>query len=293
MKKTICTVVVTYNRLDILKQSLNRIRSQTLRPDDLVVVDNCSTDGTREYLNQMSGDDHFYCLLLNENIGYAGSLANGIIHAMKLHKYDFFWIMDDDTYYDETTLEKLCEHLQDSDFGILGLSGSDIRMGIKHKKHPTHITEEADYVLIDGALIKTMVIDKVGVPDVKYFMMCEDHEYCKRIKRAGFKVGILNLGIIERLHMGGAGRFTRNTLWRGYYQSRNHILIIKEYFTVPDLLGYMFTQTELLLAAALYAPDRFKRIQLRLIGIWHGIKGVSGKTLDPVTLKFNKRKSLA
>jgi hypothetical protein len=42
------------------------------------------------------------------------------------------------------------------------------------------------------------------------------------------------------------------------------------------------------MAAAIYAPDRFKRVKFRLLGIWHGIKGVSGRTLDPGTLEFVK-----
>ena len=39
-------------------------------------------------------------------------------------------------------------------------------------------------------------------------------------------------------------------------------------------------------AAALFAPDRGKRVKFRLMGIWHGLMGIGGKTLDPNTLKF-------
>ena len=78
-------------------------------------------------------------------------------------------------------------------------------------------------------------------------------------------------------------------MWRGYYTARNHLLILREYFSVIELLSYTHKQLKYLIAAALYAPDRKKRLKFRLLGIWHGILGVKGKTLDPATLTFLKK----
>jgi rhamnopyranosyl-N-acetylglucosaminyl-diphospho-decaprenol beta-1,3/1,4-galactofuranosyltransferase len=75
-------------------------------------------------------------------------------------------------------------------------------------------------------------------------------------------------------------------LWRGYYSARNHVFILKKHFSFTDLVGLTYHQAKLLLTAAVLAPDRFQRVKLRLIGIWHGIRGVGGKTLDPGTMKF-------
>lgn len=44
-------VVVTYNRLELLKECLECIRNQELVPNNVVIVDNNSTDGTGKYLN--------------------------------------------------------------------------------------------------------------------------------------------------------------------------------------------------------------------------------------------------
>jgi GT2 family glycosyltransferase len=52
-------------------------------------------------------------------------------------------------------------------------------------------------------------------------MMCEDYEYCLRIKKAGFKIGVMKNNHVNRLHL-GSQRFSKATLWRGYYHSRNH-----------------------------------------------------------------------
>lgn len=47
----IAVVLVTYNRLDCLKITLQRYASQTLQPAYVVVVNNASTDGTEAYLS--------------------------------------------------------------------------------------------------------------------------------------------------------------------------------------------------------------------------------------------------
>lgn len=121
-------------------------------------------------------------------------------------------------------------------------------------------------------------------------MMCEDFEYCKRMRKEGFKIGLLQIPATSRLNLGGGGTFTKGTLWRGYYHSRNHLLIIKQYFSFASLVGYCITQAKFIIAAAVLAPDRVQRVKFRLLGIWHGLRGVEGKTLDPATLQFQLNK---
>lgn len=48
--KNICVLIVTYNRLNKLKKSLEAYDKQIVLPKRIVVVDNCSNDGTKEYL---------------------------------------------------------------------------------------------------------------------------------------------------------------------------------------------------------------------------------------------------
>jgi hypothetical protein len=122
-------------------------------------------------------------------------------------------------------------------------------------------------------------------------MMCDDDEYVIRLKKHGYKIGLLDLGPVNRLHLGGQGSFTKATLWRGYYSSRNQMLILKQYFSLKRLLEYTFLQSKLLIGAAVFAPDRFQRVKLRMTGIWHGIRGVEGRTLDPKSLTFESKRS--
>ncbi len=286
MSKSVCAVIVTYNRLEVLKKALQCIARQTVQPSCIVIADNNSTDGTREYLATLNNKNNIHCVMLDKNTGYAGGLAGGIKYGLSLKSFDYFWMMDDDSFHADNTLAELLENIQNNDFDIIGSSGFNMRYGLKQKLTARTTLQAADAVLVDGALVKASVVTKVGAPDARFFMMCEDYEYCKRMKKEGFTIGLLQIPSTNRLNLGGGGTFTKGTLWRGYYHSRNHLLILKQYFSFPNLIGYCITQAKFILAAAVLAPDRFQRVKLRLMGIWHGLRGVDGKTLDPATLQF-------
>ncbi|AXY75551.1 glycosyltransferase [Paraflavitalea soli] len=290
MSENVCAVIVTWNRLETLKTALAHILAQTVKPAMILIADNNSTDGTREFLTTLKDQPNMGCLYLDTNVGSAGAIASAMKLGLGLADYDYFWILDDDTFYDKNALRELIDNIRNSPFDLLGLHGALIRFGKKRPLDPASKLQAADYALIDGALIKTAAIRQAGVVDEKFFMMCDDHEYCMRLKKHGFRIGVLQSGTDNRLYLGGQGRFTRATLWRGYYSSRNHLLIIRQYFSLVNLMGYVFLQVKLITAAALLAPDRFQRVKFRLVGIWHGIRGIGGKTLDPGTLKFRSVK---
>jgi rhamnopyranosyl-N-acetylglucosaminyl-diphospho-decaprenol beta-1,3/1,4-galactofuranosyltransferase len=287
MQTTVCAVIVTYNRLETLKTALDHILNQTVLPANIIIVDNNSEDGTREYLAGFTDHERIRCLYMNSNVGSAGAIAAGMEYGVTLKQFDYFWILDDDTFYEKNALAGLISNIEKTDFALLGLHGAHIRFGKKIPVSSDIELQEADYALIDGALIKTSAIQHVGPVNEHFFMMCDDHEFSVRLRKNGYRIGVLKSGADNRLYLGGQGRFTRATLWRGYYSSRNHILIIKEYFSFVNLLAYIVLQTKLLVSAIVLAPDRFQRVKFRLMGIWHGIRGIGGKTLDPGTLKFD------
>ena len=47
-------IVVTYNRLPLLKQCLAALRAQTVQGFTVLLVDNASTDGTADYIKTLA-----------------------------------------------------------------------------------------------------------------------------------------------------------------------------------------------------------------------------------------------
>jgi GT2 family glycosyltransferase len=290
MNSNVCTILVTYNRLETLKTALEHVVAQTVKPATIVIVDNNSTDGTIEFLQSVHGSNNIHCIFMDNNTGSAGAIAAGMTFGLT-HNHDYFWVLDDDTFYAPNALQDLVENIEQSEFSMIGLHGAHIRMGRKIQVKDDVKLQEVDYAMIDGALIKAEVVRHLGTICEEFFMMCDDHEYSVRMQRNGYKIGVLKNGADNRLYLGGGGQFTRATLWRGYYSARNHIFIIKKHFSFVNLIGYCLLQTKLLITAIFLAPDRFKRVKFRLMGIWHGIIGRGGRTLDPGTLKFRSRKA--
>lgn len=72
--KSVCIVIVTWNRLEMLKACVAAARKNAAAAD-ILVVDNVSTDGTGEWLAQQTGVN---VLSLPENTGGAGGFAAGM-----------------------------------------------------------------------------------------------------------------------------------------------------------------------------------------------------------------------
>ena len=53
--RNVTAIVVTYNRLPLLKQCLAALRAQTVQGFTVLLVDNASTDGTADYIKTLAG----------------------------------------------------------------------------------------------------------------------------------------------------------------------------------------------------------------------------------------------
>ncbi|WP_205509183.1 glycosyltransferase [Longitalea arenae] len=286
MNTRVCAIVVTFNRLETLKTAIAHVLAQVVKPAEIVIVDNNSTDGTQEYLRSLQGENNIHCIFMESNTGSAGAISKGMTYGLAKNTFDYFWIMDDDTFYAPNALKDLIENIEETPFVMLGLHGANFRMGKKVKVKPNIKLQEAEYAMIDGAIIKADVVRRIGTVCEDFFMMCDDHEYSIRIRKNGFRLGVLKNGADDRRLLGGGEQFTKTTLWRGYYSARNHTFIIKKHFSLPEFIAYVYHQAKLLIITAILAPDRYQRVKFRLMGLWHGIKDMGGRTLDPDTLEF-------
>src|SRR5688572_16068685 len=93
----VSALVVTYNRERLLEACLDAIEAQSRPVDELVLVDNASTDGTPELLRgrgYLDRSDVRY-LRLDRNLGSSGGFARGF-EAARESSADWLWVLDDD-----------------------------------------------------------------------------------------------------------------------------------------------------------------------------------------------------
>lgn len=189
----IAAVVVTYNRCDMLKQCIEKLLTQTV-PCDILVVDNDSTDETPEYLSGLR-NERVSCLRMSENTGGAGGFNAGM-HKAAEDGYELLWLLDDDTFPEKDALEKLTEagNSLNGHYGWLSskalwTDGGICRMNVQR------ITPYKDLKEFDGdmksacmasfvsLLLPAETIRKYGYPVKEFFIWSDDWEYTRRISR--------------------------------------------------------------------------------------------------------------
>lgn len=191
--QTICAVVVTFNRLQLLKECIHALRSQTRKIDKILVVNNNSTDGTRDWLEAQAD----LWVINQENLGSAGGFNRAIKEAYN-SKYDSIWVMDDDVIPDFNALLQLCNQLVSlphigfvsslvlSEAGdVINVPTIDMRRGdtgystwCQHLDRGVVKVRESTYVSL---LIPSHSIKNVGLPIKELYIWGDDTEFTRRI----------------------------------------------------------------------------------------------------------------
>lgn len=206
MNKSICAVVVTYNRKELLLNCLRALQTQTHPLDHIVVINNASQDGTVEYLreNDWLDSDRFTLITLPNNQGGAGGFCAGIEFAYQKN-FDYIWLMDDDGKPVQDCLSTLIPHISDNVYIgplVLDCDNPDIlTFTLRLPKSKTVLSTLSDIAIateghiipdivmpFNGILFSKKMVDKIGLPKKEYFIWGDDIEYTWRARKNGFRI---------------------------------------------------------------------------------------------------------
>lgn len=203
----IVAVVVTYNRIDLLKECLQALLAQKIDTDtqlDILLVDNASTDGTKEWIDGVlstdnAGGKQIYAIHLAENTGGAGGFYTGMKWAYE-QGADVIWIMDDDTIPQTDALQKLLDGMAcaGNEVGfvsstVLWTDGSPCQMNRQHyvgrevsvsgkDAEESALTLQAvDSATFVSLLFSREAVENMGLPIKEYFIWGDDKEYTLRV----------------------------------------------------------------------------------------------------------------
>ena len=299
--RPIAAVVVTYNRLDLLRQCVEALRSQT-EACDILVVNNASTDGTDRWLDEQQDVNSRNT---GSNLGGAGGFNYGMRWAVETG-YEYVWVMDDDTLPEPDALEKLLEadRILDGKYGWLSsvalwTDGSECKMnrqklkGSFHEYSPLlrHGLIQAEQATFVSLFLRSDIVHRFGLPIKEYFIWGDDIEYTRRIAvRGGMPCFIAgqSQGVHIRKENRGSSISTDTSerMLRYRYAYRNEMALYRKE-GVRGICYYIAKCGVNLWRILRYAPgNRFHRIQIMLEAM------ICGLFFNP-KIEFAKEKNIA
>lgn len=260
MNNKVCSVIVTYNRSEYLLELLDDLSKQSVKIDTILVVDNNSSDNTRERLMDINftnsidekklhknvwKDITCYYYRNDKNTGGAGGFSLGIDIA-KEFDVGYLWIMDDDVSPEKHCLEYLLRNMSEStqicipnrstgefiDKAVVKLNMTNVFKYRYGKKTYDSNYENKEFVKVvdmpfEGPLISKDIIKQIGLPDKEYFIQYDDTDYAQRALKYTNIYFVPNAKLKKKIIPKIQDDKLMN--WKNYYSYRNSIIFDKRY----------------------------------------------------------------
>lgn len=305
MNQSIASVTIAFNGAKILPRQLDALLRQSRTLQEIIVVDNASTDGTSAMLAKRY--PQVTVLRMKENAGAAGAWARGLSYAALEKRHDWVWSFDDDSVPNAFVLTSLLD-------GLGSLNGTEAEIGIVapmpvHPKTGTcyppllwrdgfvkpganHMQSSlwfADLIIASGCLVRRELVGKIGLPRADFFMDFFDYEYSLRARLNGYKIAVIpgakldhEIGNARKVWAGRSRLWTCYAPWREYYNSRNiayagwHLYPTLE--TKRFVLGHLARHAG---AVLLFSPEKTACLRRMAQGFWDGCRAKLGTRFTP------------
>ncbi|MCX7984301.1 MAG: glycoside hydrolase family 99-like domain-containing protein [Bacteroidetes bacterium] len=200
-------IVVTFNNLHYTRECLASILEHTTPPYELIVIDNASSDGTPEWLEEFcSNNSQCKCVLNPSNIGFPKAVNQGL----RIARGDAVVLVNNDVVVTEGWLNGLLRIATEYEsIGLVGpmtnyISGSQkdrtawystrqhmLQHARKTRELYRNVMYEATRIRFFCVLITKKALELCGGLDERFTPgNCEDDDYCLRVQKAGLRVVI-------------------------------------------------------------------------------------------------------
>lgn len=246
---TICAIVVTFNRREKFQRTLRRLLEEAV--DQVIVIENGSTDGTREWLRGQR-DDRLTVLEQAVNGGGAQGFETGLREARARFDPDWYLLMDDDARpmpgavaAFRATLPRpggavlAAVHFPDGAICEMNrpwrnpfwhwdvFRDTFLRLGGRRAFHIPDAAFQASTPLpIDGGsfvglFLPRAALERCGYPDGRMFIYGDDVHYTLRLARAGLPNAFDPRVRFEHECATALHGAAMRPFWKTYYHHRN------------------------------------------------------------------------
>ena len=258
----VLAIIVNWNKKDFVDPLLTALGSLERPPDEILVVDNASSDGSVEMIRQRHPGVQLACN--SRNVGGSGGFNTGMRWGLERGGFDHFWLLDNDVVVHEGALSALLEVAEaDPAVGLVGSRIAELghpektqevggcvnwstytlrKMGMEEQfpepgKGPARIYEP-DYAASCSLLARVRAVEEVGIWDEGYFVYFDDIEWGVRFGRSGWRVTATSGSLVE--HESFYERRLRQSLAARHLSLRNGLHFMHRFCPMRTQPVYYF-----------------------------------------------------
>jgi GT2 family glycosyltransferase len=315
---SIASVTSAYNAAHVLPRQMDALLHQSRALQEIIVVDNASSDGTLALLAERY--PQVTVLRMAENVGAAGAWSAGLEYAALNKKHDWVWAFDDDSVPEHSALEELLAATESSrhgdgqigqmdQIGQMGEIGMISALPVHPETgvcYPPLLWREgfvkpsaeqlrqpvffADLAFTSGSMVRREMVESIGLPRSDFFMDFFDFEYCLRARSRGYRIAVVTA--VRLAHEVGSARPVRlpgfssvwpnHAAWREYYISRNMAYAV--WWLYPSSRAKRFTIRHLARHAGgvlFFGSDKLASLRKMAQGFWDGRQARLGIRFRP------------
>ncbi len=280
----ISSVTLNWNGVDTLYPCMESLKNQDMTLYEVIVVDNCSEDGSVEMIEKNFPD---VVIVRNEaNFGAPRGRNRGLKRALE-KPVDYIFTLDNDLYADRSCVRELVTQAENnSKIGIIGAFIYDAESpdhlisagGMVYytqnvsgqlKKYSSGQTlVDVDYCGTGHMLTKREVFHQIGLLDETFIGYgFEDTDFGFRARRAGFRICTCPVAKVWHKPHSNIGRYSFS---KKYLESRNAVIFMKRYAKFCNWIKFLFFAI-LGLPYAFVTQGIFGR---KMSGVWGKAKGL-------------------
>ncbi|MEV4609881.1 glycosyltransferase family 2 protein [Neorhizobium sp. LMR1-1-1.1] len=306
----VAAVVVSFNRKNLLVECIDALLRQSRPLDKIIIIDNKSTDGTAELLDELGYFENpsIEIRVLESNVGGAGGFEAGLRQAVEAG-YDWVWLMDDDA---EPQLDayEICSAFLTNDNALVAPNLGDadgkpdytsmhrgILLGPEHAKVDCLArsiseeeaargeTAEIHVCSFVGPFISAKAVRQVGLPRKEFFIHFDDIEFTLRlgqyrrlllVPKAIIKhkqVATIDRTEIRKTILGPKLRIRFERMWSTYFGYRNQASLIRTKTVPTTMITLLLHHMRVLITTVLYDDRKISRISFYNSALIDGLLG--------------------
>ncbi len=277
-EEPVSVVIVHRNRAEILGQTVDAFKSQTVSTR-LIVVDNDSDTCTVEALTGLVGDVEL--IVAGDNLGFGPGANIGMRRFLQTRQGEWVALAPHDAIPESDTIEKMLSAVADKP--EVGLMSADVGDDARPVIQPYLGSIDADPTVARGfdrsdyphgtlMMCRREFLLDVGLFDERYFAYCEEAELGIRAARAGWLCGVVRGAEVRNPGMSSSIERV------AYLQLRNTLLMLREHYGAKNSLFRISVALLQLPIGLVYAPARGLHwsVRGRLLAVWDHLRGRYG-----------------